>query len=1618
MTNRPSRSAPPVIRVFLSSTFADMEQERSYFNEVLTPKISRICAERGVSFFSVDLRWGITQEDQVNGQVLPICLGEIDKCRPYFIGIVGNRYGSVLESVPAQIAQSIPWLTGKEGHSITELEMLYAVLDKDKADGCADSAFYLRSDRLSRELYGNVSNESEASRRRLEELKQRITTDEVVPSASYDSMEEFGELVMRDLLRWLDAHFPASADVNRIRREWYDGELLRDYIEPTRMVHFLNTYLAESKKPLLFFGDGARGKTAFLTAWQPAEGKKIVVNLAADDRFSYWPSVARHLAHSIRELYPDCGLPEGMTEQDAFFVSDEARERFGAAFLQWFGGLRLPQPLTIVINDLNLLEDEQGRLLSWLPAVPPKGVRLLGSTNDDEMVQNASLLGWNVKEMSLFDRESASVLVTNYLHTFGKKVTDEQLDRLLQSACACYPGQLRFVAAFLVNFGRFNILDELIDKIGGLSKIDEMYHYAYNYLMSEYSTKERSAVRLVLGLVRAAAFSLNESLCYEICRRTHDLTAIEWARCCRIFEQFEIIQGDYWNLRNEEMQKFVDTLLSTTELQEAHAVLGDHFLQELCAVTADANHQDVRLRTAYAKAVLTHYRRAEAWDKLTDALSEHAVLCHLYKLDWLYVRAAWVALFLHTDCDIPDRLIGLVQHYVDKGDEESRAIALRVGGLFVDMDCDARFNEVCRVLGVKQLTSSLHGGLEWMMSKAFAPTFKQMTQMQQSGWHRELLTYVDGLLAQSLPLNAVESCQLWYLKADCESRLHLYEAGIKTVNEYYEMAIRAGLSFEMLRALTMRGEILYHLERDREAMELQERLMQMALHNGDLRSYMAARNMLAMCMARTRRFVEASVIYDILLEQWQRLDNRVGFANTYMNKCNAMFLSGNADGALQAAKELYDKSCESAALEDVCLQLLGNMGRYAAKLKDYDTAERYLTDTVERAKKKGHESALLNAYTSLVEMYKAGDLWMKAAEVWEEMLEFFWGRGEYDRLLSNLNELMECLFHYGYAKRAKILEENWRQRFATVEGGSEFFEQRRRGTDAVDTVQVDGLREQVIMAKGEGDPRKQADALHELAKALKDSALEEAVPRLLEAAALYRECGSERMHRSCIETALTWLINKGDIRHVALCEQALTVMDDPVVNEIVRCWTQWSALKEQEDPSVYPQLCSLLDNGPRYELLMSCLVMDMASLLMHALTAEELIALTERFSSRLREDVCDVFDHLMFSDEGRGNADLRVDFLSPAATEKLRFYEKAVAYLHHFDRMNAAALAGNIALIFRRRKDKEKTLYYHSLSIDRFRHANKQEDALIEMMNMSTAYREFDDIEGAIKLLREALAHAGACGEKKMEALIAGNLASCLTQLQRPEDREEILRCFALEEGYFRATHHDRDLVISLVNQMIFLHDKVDVSQWRGKLEEALALVNKHHFDEFRSVLSQLEWHASRHSGATEDKGDADFRQRAQALLDAVGGYAIKTVDCTNGTYRAICESTEQGGLPGLSLLYLFHRYDTPGVVGVVTIYQPPMRIQNMEKVDAYMAWWNGLNEYQLQYESEQMLFRADSRLMAPDWEKLAVRLRRFLKLWEADKVNLLSMILGFVEVDLAQGAKLRAMDEAPTATE
>jgi hypothetical protein len=47
------------IRVFISSTFRDMQEEREELVKQVFPQLRRLCESRGVTCGEVDLRWGV-----------------------------------------------------------------------------------------------------------------------------------------------------------------------------------------------------------------------------------------------------------------------------------------------------------------------------------------------------------------------------------------------------------------------------------------------------------------------------------------------------------------------------------------------------------------------------------------------------------------------------------------------------------------------------------------------------------------------------------------------------------------------------------------------------------------------------------------------------------------------------------------------------------------------------------------------------------------------------------------------------------------------------------------------------------------------------------------------------------------------------------------------------------------------------------------------------------------------------------------------------------------------------------------------------------------------------------------------------------------------------------------------------------------------------------------------------------------------------------------------------------------------------------------------------------------------------------------------------------------------
>ncbi|MDO8728066.1 MAG: DUF4062 domain-containing protein [Candidatus Methanoperedens sp.] len=85
-------------RIFVSSTFSDLKEERNALQKNVFPKLRELCMQHGCRFQAIDLRWGVREESALDQQTMKICYEEIARCqrvtpRPNFIVLLGDRYG-------------------------------------------------------------------------------------------------------------------------------------------------------------------------------------------------------------------------------------------------------------------------------------------------------------------------------------------------------------------------------------------------------------------------------------------------------------------------------------------------------------------------------------------------------------------------------------------------------------------------------------------------------------------------------------------------------------------------------------------------------------------------------------------------------------------------------------------------------------------------------------------------------------------------------------------------------------------------------------------------------------------------------------------------------------------------------------------------------------------------------------------------------------------------------------------------------------------------------------------------------------------------------------------------------------------------------------------------------------------------------------------------------------------------------------------------------------------------------------------------------------------------------------------------------------------------------------
>ena len=267
----PQATRQRVIRVFVSSTFEDMQAEREELVKRTFPVLRYLCAQRGVIWDEVDLRWGITNEQRAEGKVLPICLEDIRRCRPYFIGILGERYGWIPDEIAPALIKREPWLKEHTTKSVTELEILHGVLQNP---AMAEHAyFYFRDphyvDTVPARRRHRFRSDNPEHVSKLRALKDEIRRSRFPLKENYLDPRDLARLVEADLTLLVNSLFPKEDIPEPLDREAAEHESFARshsevYVSRKDDFDFLDAHANGDGLPLVVIGSSGSGKSALL----------------------------------------------------------------------------------------------------------------------------------------------------------------------------------------------------------------------------------------------------------------------------------------------------------------------------------------------------------------------------------------------------------------------------------------------------------------------------------------------------------------------------------------------------------------------------------------------------------------------------------------------------------------------------------------------------------------------------------------------------------------------------------------------------------------------------------------------------------------------------------------------------------------------------------------------------------------------------------------------------------------------------------------------------------------------------------------------------------------------------------------------------------------------------------------------------------------------------------------------------------------------------------------------------------------------------------------------------------------------------------------------------------
>lgn len=472
------------VRVFISSTFKDMQAERDYLVRFVFPGLRERLLARRIHLIDVDLRWGVTGEQDALG----VCREVIDECRPRFLCMLGERYGSVPD--------------GQE-RSVTHDEVVYGALSRPEER--AFHFFYFRDPDATLSVPGRFVSDyreppDDPAHTRLAGLKEAIVRAGYRPyvypgrwdrgRACFVGLEAFGARVEADLLGSIQAEFGSAAPegVDEFAEEAAAMEAfvesrVRDYVVGSRAVvlRAMHDHVARTSGPrvMCVAGEPGSGKSALMGRFHQElaeRGDASAVVLAhfvgASPASTNIRLTLRRLCHELSEAAAS-GVEDGCGAAPAAPELPREYERLEGLFADLLERVARDKRVVLIIDAVNQLDGAyDAPSARWLPGDLPEGVKVVLSTLAGptlEALRGAAEPPRELVLAPLADEDIASIAEA-FLTRYQKRLDRRQRAVLFGKADAGRPLYLVTALEELRTLGTYAEITRYVEEIPGETK--------------------------------------------------------------------------------------------------------------------------------------------------------------------------------------------------------------------------------------------------------------------------------------------------------------------------------------------------------------------------------------------------------------------------------------------------------------------------------------------------------------------------------------------------------------------------------------------------------------------------------------------------------------------------------------------------------------------------------------------------------------------------------------------------------------------------------------------------------------------------------------------------------------------------------------------------------------------------------------------------------------------------------------------------------------------------------------------------------------------------------------------------------------------------------------------